>query len=224
MRLGSVGGKSGDQVRSKTVRIASSHIITTCATAAAILLFVALGSRVIPAALGAVPVGDANSTLSAAFLLNIAIILFGWRRSKDLKEALEAYDAAARLADRNANTDPMTGLANRRELVRALDEALSVGKGVFLVLDLDHFKRVNDLYGHLAGDKVLRLVAEAAQKSAPAGSCCARTGGDEFAVLLPVAGAAAAEGIAQAILDSLSAPVLIEGAQIQVTASIGLTG
>jgi diguanylate cyclase (GGDEF)-like protein len=210
-------------VRSKTVRIASSHIITTCATAAAILLFVALGSRVVPAALGVAPGPDAGSTLSVAFLLNIAIILFGWRRSKDLKEALDAYDAAARLADRNANTDPMTGLANRRELVRALDDALEARTGIFLVLDLDHFKRVNDLYGHLAGDKVLRLVAEAAQKAAPSGACCARTGGDEFAVLLPAADAAAAEAIAQAILDSLSTPALIEGAQIQVTASIGLT-
>jgi len=137
-------------VPSKTVRIASSHIITTCATAAAILLFVALGSRVLGHAFGGTSVPDANSTLSAAFLLNIAIILFGWRRSKDLKEALDAYDAAARLADRNANTDPTTGLANRRELVRALDDALAIRKGVFLVLDLDHFKRVIDLHGHLA--------------------------------------------------------------------------
>src|SRR4051812_45415732 len=201
-----MGQKSRDQVRNKTVRVASSHIITTCATAAAILLFVVLGSRVLSQALGAAPVPDASSTLSVAFLLNIAIILFGWRRSKDLKEALDAYDSAARLADRNANTDPTTGLANRRELVRALDEALSARTGVFLVLDLDHFKRVNDLHGHLAGDKVLRLVAEAAQKAAPPGACCARTGGDEFAVLLPAADGAAAEAVAQAILDSLSVP------------------
>jgi diguanylate cyclase (GGDEF)-like protein len=210
-------------VRSKTVRIASSHIITTCATAAAILLFVVLGSQVVSGAIGAVPVPNASSTLSVAFLLNIAIILFGWRRSKDLKEALEAYDAAARLADRNANTDPTTGLANRRELVRALDEGLAAKRGVFLVLDLDHFKRVNDLYGHLAGDKVLRLVANAAREAAPADACCARTGGDEFAVLLPAADAQAAEAVAQKIIERLSAPALIEGAQIQVTASIGLT-
>src|SRR5206468_3812236 len=152
---------------------------------------------------------DGDSSLSVAFLLNIAIILFGWRRSKDLKEALDAYDAAARLADRNANTDPMTGLANRRELVRGLDAALEARAGVFLVLDLDHFKRVNDLYGHLAGDKVLRLVAEAAVAAAPANACCARTGGDEFAVLLPAADAETAEAVAAAILRSLSGPVLI---------------
>ena len=210
-------------MRSKTVRIASSHIITTCATAAAILLFVALGSRVLGDAFVGRAVPNANSTLSAAFILNIAIILFGWRRSKDLKEALDAYDAAARLADRNANTDPTTGLANRRELVRALDDALSARAGVFLVLDLDHFKRVNDLHGHLAGDKVLRLVAEAAREAAPAEACCARTGGDEFAVLLPAAEAADAEAVAQEIIERLAVPSTIEGAQIQVTASIGLT-
>jgi hypothetical protein len=113
------------KARSKTVRLAGSHVITTCATIAALLLFVALGSQVLPAALSSAPLPDSASTLKVAFLLNIAIILFGWRRSKDLKEALEAYEAAERLAQRNANTDPATGLGNRRELVRALDEALS---------------------------------------------------------------------------------------------------
>jgi diguanylate cyclase (GGDEF)-like protein len=168
-------------------------------------------------------VPDQGSTLTVAFLLNIAIIQFGWRRSRDLKEALEAYDAAARLADRNANTDPTTGLANRRELVRALDAALAERTGVFLVLDLDHFKRVNDLHGHLAGDKVLRLVADAAREAAPANACCARTGGDEFAILLPQAAAGEAEAVAEKIIERLATPALIEGAQIQVTASIGLT-
>ena len=117
-----MGGKSSDQGAQQDRSPASSHIITTCATAAAILLFVALGSQVFRQRSAALPLPDASSTLSVAFLLNIAIILFGWRRSKDLKEALDAYEAAARLADRNANTDPTTGLANRRELVRALDD------------------------------------------------------------------------------------------------------
>lgn len=198
-------------------------MITTCATIAALLLFVALGSQILPAALSRAPLPDSASTLKVAFLLNIAIILFGWRRSKDLKDALEAYEAADRLAQRNANTDPATGLGNRRELVRALDEALeSRTGGVFLVLDLDHFKRVNDLHGHLAGDKVLRRVADVSKKAAPGDACCARTGGDEFAVLLPGVDDQAAEKVAADILDALSTPVFIEGAQIQVTASIGL--
>ena len=211
------------KVRSKAVRIAGSDVITTCATIAALLLFVVLGSRILPPALSNAPLPDSASTLKVAFLLNIAIILFGWRRSKDLKEALAAYETAERQAQRNANTDPGTGLANRRELTRSLSEALD-GKsgGVFLVLDLDHFKRVNDLHGHLAGDKVLLRVAEVMLKSAPHDACCARTGGDEFAVLLSGLEDPAAEEVARKILASLAEPVFFEGSQVQVTASIGL--
>ncbi len=210
--------------RSKAVRIAGSHVITSCATIAAILLFVAIGSQVVPAALRGINGADSASTLKVAFLLNIAIILFGWRRSKDLKIALEAFESAERLAQRNANTDPATGLANRRELMRAVEDALGRETGgVLLVLDLDHFKRVNDLYGHLAGDKVLLRVAESLRSVALDDSCCARTGGDEFALLLPGAADADAEAAALKILATLSAPMFIEGAQVQVTGSIGFS-
>src|SRR5205814_5043390 len=92
--------------RRRAVRIASSHLITSCATIAALLLFVGLGSRVVPGALAGAPLPDSAGMLKVAFLLNIAIILFGWRRSKDLKEALDAYEESERLARRNANTDP----------------------------------------------------------------------------------------------------------------------
>lgn len=216
-------GQNVKRVRSKAVRIASSHVITSCATVAAILLFVMIGSRVVPAALRGGPSGDPSGMLQVAFLLNIAIILFGWRRSKDLKEALDAYEAAARLAHRNANTDPGTGLANRRELMRSLAEMLdSKTPGVLLLLDLDHFKRVNDLHGHAAGDRVLLAVAQALQESAPAGACSARTGGDEFAMLLPSMADSEAERVARALQQRLATPVLVEGAQVQASASIGL--
>ena len=211
------------KARSKTVRLAGSHIITTCATLAALLLFVALGSQVLPAALSAAPLPDSASTLKVAFLLNIAIILFGWRRSKDLRDALEAYESAERLAQRNANTDPGTNLANRRELMRSLAETMESGEGgVLLVLDLDHFKRLNDLHGHLAGDKVLLQVAETLQKAAPPEACCARTGGDEFAVLLPGIDDKAAEAVADKVRTALATPVFAEGSQISITGSIGL--
>jgi diguanylate cyclase (GGDEF)-like protein len=211
------------RVRSKAVRIASSHVITTCATIAATLLFVAIGSRVIPEALAGMPPVDSSGSLQVAFLLNIAIILFGWRRSKDLREALDAYEAAERLAHQNANTDPGTGLANRRELLRALSEMLAARvQGVLLLLDLDHFKRINDLHGHAAGDRVLLAVAEAMEKSAPAGACSARTGGDEFAMLFPAAHEADAEAVARKIQQYLAEPIMVEGAQLQASASIGL--
>ena len=208
--------------RSRAVRIASSHLITTCATAAAIILFVALGSQVLPAAFGGSPADPNDSALSVAFLLNIAIILFGWRRSKDLRDALEAYEKAERLAERNANTDPATGLANRRELMRALAISLEArSSGVLLLLDLDHFKRVNDLHGHLAGDKLLGNVA-AILLSEASDACCARIGGDEFAVLLDGLSAKEAERVAQSILSKMSRPIDLGNVNVFISASIGL--
>ena len=208
----------------KAVRIASSHLITSCATIAALVLFVGLGSQVLPNALLGAPVPDANSALTVAFLLNIAIILFGWRRSKDLKEALEAYEESERVARRNANTDPATGLANRRELLRCLAEIRDTKTcGALLLLDLDHFKRVNDLHGHLAGDRLLTVLAETLTRAAPNAACCARIGGDEFVMLLTGTSPAAAEKVARSIIAQLSAPVFLGGAQVQVSASIGLS-
>src|SRR6478672_4489392 len=209
--------------RSKAVRIANSHLITSCATIAALFLFVGLGSQVLPNAFGPGQLPDSASSLSVAFVLNIAIILFGWRRSKDLREALDAHEEAERAAQRNANTDHTTGLANRRELMRSLEDALDArSRGVLLLLDLDHFKRVNDLHGHLAGDELLKVVADAMTRAAPDAACCARIGGDEFALLLEGATGAAAEQVARAILERLDRPVLVHGAQAQVSASIGL--
>ena len=66
--------QSVKRVRSKAVRIASSHVITTCATIAALLLFVLIGSRLIPAAVAGIPSIDSSGTLQVAFLLNVAII------------------------------------------------------------------------------------------------------------------------------------------------------
>lgn len=209
--------------QTKPVRLASSHLIISCATIAAILLFVAIGGRVLAPAFGASVLP--NSSLTMAFLLNIAIILFGWRRSKDLKQALDAYERAERLAERNANTDPTTGLSNRRELIRSIGDALDAKRnGVLLLIDLDHFQRVNDLHGHLVGDQLLKNVADVLLSSAPDAACCARTGGDEFAILLEGNDAKKAEEVAASILAQLQTPSYAAGARVHATASIGLAG
>jgi diguanylate cyclase (GGDEF)-like protein len=208
-------------MQSNSVRTASAHLIITFATIAAILLFVGLGSQVLGPAFGAARLP--STSLTIAFLLNIAIILFGWRRSKDLKDALDAYERAERLAERNANTDTATGLSNRRELLRSIRDALDAKRqGVLLLLDLDHFKRVNDLHGHFAGDQLLKSVAEMLQEAAPQAACCARTGGDEFAILLEADSAKKAEEVANSILARLQTPIFAAGAQVQASASIGL--
>src|SRR5690242_8770744 len=168
---------------SHPVRIASSKLIITCATIAALILFVGLGSQVLGPAFRGTRVP--NTSLTVAFLLNIAIILFGWRRSKDLQSALDAYEKAERLAERNASIDAATGLSNRKELLHSIRDALEAKRtGALLLIDLDDFKRVNDLHGHLAGDQLLRSVAEIIQQAAPEAACCARSGGDEFGILL----------------------------------------
>src|SRR5688500_19755606 len=106
-------------------------------------MFVGIGSQIVPAAIAGINLPESSASLKTAFILNIAIILFGWRRSKDLRDALNAHERAEREAHRNANTDPTTGLANRRELLRSLAEKLdSRSPGALLLLDLDHFKRV----------------------------------------------------------------------------------
>jgi diguanylate cyclase (GGDEF)-like protein len=211
------------RARSPAARLAASHIITSCATLAAILMFVGLGSQIVPAAIGGVHLPASSASLKTAFLLNIAIILFGWFRSRDMREALEAHERAERAAHRNANTDSTTGLANRRELLRSLAELRdSRRSGVLLLLDLDHFKRVNDLHGHVTGDQLLCGVADVIRRSAIEGSCCARIGGDEFAILLESADTKRAEDLAQTLVDRLSTPFNIGNIQAHISASIGL--
>jgi len=211
------------RVTSKAARLAASHVITSCATLAAILMFVGIGSQIVPAAIAGIQLPESSASLKTAFILNIAIILFGWRRSKDLRDALNAHECAEREAHRNANTDPTTGLANRRELLRSLDEKLEArSRGILLLLDLDHFKRVNDLHGHSTGDQLLCAIAEVVKQSAPPGSCCARIGGDEFAILLDNADAATAEAFAQGLVARLSTPFHIGNIHAHVSASIGL--
>jgi diguanylate cyclase (GGDEF)-like protein len=212
-----------NKTRSEGYRTASSHLITTCATFAAIILFTLIGSKVIPEALG-IGVGNngARSGLAIALLLNVAIILFGWRRTKDLASALAALDLAEREAHRNAYVDCVTGLANRRSLVKQLDEALVAGTGTLVLFDLDHFKKVNDLHGHATGDELLGEVGRILEQSMPKGSLVARLGGDEFAALIPAAAAGDAEETVRKVVEALSMPINLGTVQAHVTASAGI--
>ncbi len=167
-----------------------------------------------------------NMALTVAFLLNIAIILFGWTRAKDLQDALRAYPVAAEhLAHDSAFVDHTTGLANRRELMRILAVANENGEAcALLLLDLDHFKKVNDLHGHIAGDQVLKAVAETLQRCTPVGSCCARLGGDEFAILMPGGfDDSSATQVTEEILLGISVPVSLGATTLNVSASVGLS-
>jgi diguanylate cyclase (GGDEF)-like protein len=168
--------------------------------------------------------GPQDMGLTVAFLLNIAIILFGWTRAKDLKAALVVYAKAEQLAHENAFVDHTTGLANRRELMRILTAARDNKQAsALLLLDLDHFKKVNDLHGHIAGDQVLKVVAQTLNRCTPGGSCCARLGGDEFAVLMPAGlDDITATNVADEILLGISIPVSLGATTLSISASAGL--
>ncbi|HEU0310378.1 MAG TPA: diguanylate cyclase, partial [Sphingomicrobium sp.] len=199
--------------------MASSHLITTCATLAALILFVMVGAKVLPSAIGLT--GASEPALGVAFLLNIAIILFGWRRANDLNLTLAALKAAEREALDNAYTDHTTGLGNRRAMLRELERTGRDGtEAALIILDLDHFKKVNDLYGHATGDQLLKFTGDAIVKELPRGSFAARLGGDEFAVLIP--GAASAEETTQRIVGRLAAPIGLDTVKAQISASAGL--
>ena len=208
---------------------ARRDLITGAITLAAIVLFVFTGGAVMPAAVKALTghgVG-ADRILVTALLLNLALILFGWRRCHDLEVEIAERKSAEEHAKLLASRDPLTGFLNRRSLTEAANEILmspGPSKAALLLVDLDHFKNVNDLYGHAAGDSLLRAVAEVIEDCMPATAHCGRLGGDEFAILLlgSAAEPEAASEIAGTMIRRLSQPIEIEGVLAHIGASVGI--
>lgn len=118
--------------------------------------------------------------------------------------------------------DPMTGLLNRASFFDRFE--VSRHTGSILICDLDHFKTINDTYGHRAGDAVLRQIADILQKQAGPDGIAARFGGEEFVVFHPAKPAEAARGCAEAIRSAVAAHVTVfEDKRIHCTISIGLS-
>ncbi len=200
-------------------------------TVAAIVLFAGTGSSVMVQALRKMlgNGGGADNVLVIALLLNIALILFGWRRYTDLQKEVEERTAAEERAHILAMRDPLTGFHNRRSLAEQGAEMLARadkrGKLLaMLMLDLDHFKNVNDIHGHAVGDGLLRSVAAEITKLMPPNALAARLGGDEFACafMFDAANPEVVDRIAEAMVSRLGQPLSADGTFIHTSVSLGI--
>ncbi len=143
------------------------------------------------------------------------------QRTADLEGALEELR-------RRSQEDQLTGLPNRRLLWERIDHRLATAQRrhqpfAVLFCDLDHFKEVNDRFGHPVGDVLLTEVGRRLRDRLRGGDTAARLGGDEFVLLLDeVDGAPSALATARRVRDAVAAPYLIDGNHLQIDVSIGV--
>lgn len=144
-----------------------------------------------------------------------------WGSARDIRQRKRQE----RRLREQATIDSLTGLLNRPTLLAALEQQLAQPQAmVLLMLDLDHFKRVNDQHGHACGDAALAHFASQLQQQLGPQDHAGRLGGEEFCVLLPGCPPARAQSLAQTLLQTMRAqPLQFDGRQIELTASIGLT-
>lgn len=141
-----------------------------------------------------------------------------------IRELTIAYD----LLQREADTDPLTGLSNRRPFFRTLEIEFARAKRfrhqlTVAMIDIDHFKAVNDQFGHDAGDHVLRAISSILISRFRSIDLVGRIGGEEFAVIFPETDITSATIACQRLLEGIEAAVVpVKGQQIKITASIGL--
>jgi diguanylate cyclase (GGDEF)-like protein len=173
-------------------------------------------------------VSSADSDILYYYGLPLSMVAASILVALGVADRLRAQRAALSEAERRAQTDPLTGVLNRRSLIERLDAACARAKArglpiALLFIDLDHFKQINDTFGHQAGDACLRAIVEPIHAELRQSDVIGRYGGEEFVVILSSADAAAATPIAQRILERV-ADVRVPGfgEPISVTCSIGI--
>lgn len=198
---------------------------------AAIIMFIGTGGSVLPAIVRAMSgqgIGP-DKLLTNALLLNIALVIFGWRRYRELTSEVADRRRAEEQARFLAETDPLTGCLNRRSIGAATDnlilQAEQRGEAVAVVmLDLDKFKKINDVNSHAAGDALLRSSARRLADELPNGALLARIGGDEFACVLtfPAGRTDLIDATVASLINAVGKPVPFGEIEIETTISAGV--
>ncbi|MBN2972234.1 EAL domain-containing protein [Roseomonas aeriglobus] len=216
----------------RRLRASQAELMTGAVCVAAILMFVGIGSSVLTTALDRMVNQSADPVdqpLALALILNVALIMLGWRRHRALRQEVEDRAAAEERANLLAARDPLTGFLNRRSVTEEgaamVARAVQRGKALAVLgIDLDHFKTVNDMHGHAVGDALLRVVAREMERVLPPNALMARLGGDEFACgfLFDSSNAEVVVRIAEKLVSRMAQPFDADGIRCHISASIGI--
>jgi diguanylate cyclase (GGDEF)-like protein len=159
--------------------------------------------------------------MAATFALSLVLLTLLYRRVRRSNRALESSNHQLLV---QSERDPLTGLANRRHFQAAMKQLAADGKlsGTVFLVDIDHFKRINDTHGHSAGDAVLAEIARRLRETLREEDLIVRWGGEEFLVVVRTLAPEQVEALARRMLNAMAgAPVRHEAGSIAVTGSIG---
>lgn len=188
------------------------------------ILRVALTSLLLPFVIAAFCLGHVAAALGTVFFFCNVVVAGVWKLTSGQRELiLLRINAAERaeLAELEAETDHLTGLANRRGVERLDGMNLSTGVSA-LYFDLNKFKPINDTYGHDVGDEILQVVAQRLRGAVSAKDVVARLGGDEFMVVIFEHEASAVKVVVDRLRRRLEEPVTVTGGQVlHISAAIG---
>ena len=171
---------------------------------------------------------ELDEALLLGGIMALGLLAFSIRRYLEQRRETERRIAAEQHVRTLAFQDGLTGLANRRRFDDALNAAAAAppregAVHALILLDLNGFKQVNDVYGHGAGDQVLTIVAQRLLGAMRDGDLAARLGGDEFAILaLHLVGPEAATNVAMRVIDALKEPMTVGSVKHQVGAGVGI--
>lgn len=211
---------------------AERDVIVLVITLAAIVLFVVSGGLAVPQAVSELFFAGhkADNVLLSALLLNIALIIFGWRRYRELRAEIEQRTRAEEQARLLAELDPLTGCLNRRSMAPATEKVRAAaharGQAVaYCLIDVDHFKQINDVYGHVAGDNALVELCRRFHKVLPEEARLARLGGDEFAIVMPYDRdrPERVDDLVIRLFEQASIPFDLDRVTIEATICVGVT-